>query len=316
MSRYRYLSRTSSLTSAEPSTGNGSGSAWLSTSTSSTTTSISPVGSSGFSFPAGRARTVPVTSTQNSALSSCAVASSLRHTTCTTPLASRRSMKTTPPWSLRRATQPASTTCSPACDARSVPASWVRIIELCPSPVATARPRRAAAHFLETFFSERTWLRAPVPWSQAPAGSGRRLQARQERVRPAFGADGRLGSVPGQHHGLVRQGQADPRQAAQDRRVVPAGQVGPPDRSGEQQVTREQYATVDFAFTLCCNRRVQWQPECHGSSGVPRRVVHDDLEPHKTQSHPIGEFFYVIGLGEFQAAEQLLFRAERETLGW
>ena len=67
MSRYRYLSRTSSLTSAEPSTGNGSGSASLSTSTSSATTSISPVGSSGFSFPAGRARTVPVTSTQNSA---------------------------------------------------------------------------------------------------------------------------------------------------------------------------------------------------------------------------------------------------------
>ncbi len=124
----------SSLTSAEPSTGNGSGSASLSTSTSSATTSISPVGSSGFSFPAGRVRTVPVTSTQNSDLSSWPPASdgasSPRHTTCATPLASRKSMKTTPPWSRRRATHPASTTCSPACDARSVPASWVRIIEL------------------------------------------------------------------------------------------------------------------------------------------------------------------------------------------
>src|SRR3979409_87966 len=67
MSRYRYLSRTSSLTSAEPSTGNGSGSASLSTSTSSATTSISPVGSSGFSFPAGPARTAPGTPPQNPA---------------------------------------------------------------------------------------------------------------------------------------------------------------------------------------------------------------------------------------------------------
>ena len=54
MSRYRYLSRTSSLTSAGPSMGNGSGSASLSTSTSSAATSTSPVASSGFSLP-GRA---------------------------------------------------------------------------------------------------------------------------------------------------------------------------------------------------------------------------------------------------------------------
>src|SRR2546429_8116764 len=217
-------------------------------------------------------------------------------------------MKTTPPWSRRRATQPASTTCSPACAARSVPASWVRIIEPCPS---RSFPRRSSL--------------------QAPVGSRLWRQARQERIGPAFGADGRLRPVPGQHDGLVRQGQADPRQAAQDRGVVPAGQVCPPDRTGEQQVTREQYAAwavpitgrrgvrsfrgADFAFTLCAIRWVQWQPECHRSFGVPGRMVHYDLEPDQAQSHPVGQFFYVIGFGEFQAAKQLLPRAEREALG-
>ena len=43
-------------------------------------------------------------------------------------------------------------------------------------------------------------------------------------------------------------------------------------------------------------------------------MVHDDLEPDQAQSHPVGKFFYVIGFGEFQAAEQLLPRPERETL--
>ena len=56
-----------------------------------------------------------------------ATASSSRTTTWTTPEASRRSRKATPPWSRRRATQPASVTVSPACSARSVPASCVRI---------------------------------------------------------------------------------------------------------------------------------------------------------------------------------------------
>ena len=43
-------------------------------------------------------------------------------------------------------------------------------------------------------------------------------------------------------------------------------------------------------------------------------MVHDDLEPHEAQSHPVGQFFYVIGFGEFQAAEQLLTRPERQAL--
>src|SRR6185503_11054577 len=89
------------------------------------TTSISPVDRSGFSLPAGRAATTPVTRTQNSLRSACACSS--RKTTCTMPDASLRSTKITPPWSRRRATQPASVTVVPACDARNMPASCERI---------------------------------------------------------------------------------------------------------------------------------------------------------------------------------------------
>src|SRR3954470_4950954 len=104
--------------------GNGSGAAADSTSSEEVATSISPVGRSGFSLPSGRRRTSPVTSTQYSLRRWCA--SSSRTTTWTYPDASRRSRKTTPPWSRRRATQPARVTVEPASDARSVPASWVR----------------------------------------------------------------------------------------------------------------------------------------------------------------------------------------------
>ncbi len=89
--------------------GNGSGADSLSTSTAVAITSTSPVGRLGFWFPSGRMETVPETLRQNSLRRLCATASS-RMTTCTTPLASRRSMKATPPWSRRRATQPASVT--------------------------------------------------------------------------------------------------------------------------------------------------------------------------------------------------------------
>src|SRR5688572_7980557 len=104
--------------------GNGSGAAADSTVSSEVATSISPVGSSGFSLPSGRRRTSPVTSRQYSLRRWWA--SSSRTTTWTYPEASRRSRKTTPPWSRRRATQPARVTVVPASDARSVPASWVR----------------------------------------------------------------------------------------------------------------------------------------------------------------------------------------------
>src|SRR4051794_8335816 len=107
--------------------GNGSGADADSTSSDVVATSISPVGSSGFSLPSGRRRTSPVTSTQYSLRRWCA--SSSRTTTWTHPEASRRSRKTTPPWSRRRATQPARVTVVPASVARSAPASWVRSTE-------------------------------------------------------------------------------------------------------------------------------------------------------------------------------------------
>src|SRR3954467_1140751 len=104
--------------------GKGSGAEGARTSSREATTSTSPVGSSGFSLPSGRRRTSPLTSTQNSLRRWCA--SSSRATTCTYPEASRRSRKTTPPWSRRRATQPARVTCRPASGARREPASCVR----------------------------------------------------------------------------------------------------------------------------------------------------------------------------------------------
>ena len=73
-----------------------------------------------------RATTSPVTLRQNSLRRLWATASS-RTTTCTTPLASRRSRNATPPWSRRRATHPARVTVSPTWAALRVPASWVRI---------------------------------------------------------------------------------------------------------------------------------------------------------------------------------------------
>ena len=65
---------------------------------------------------------------QNSARSRCAWASTSpsRNTTCDTPDASRRSMNMTPPWSRRRATQPARVTFCPASVVRSEPAACVR----------------------------------------------------------------------------------------------------------------------------------------------------------------------------------------------
>src|SRR5215213_7522233 len=108
--------------------GNGSGAADDRTCSEVVATSISPVGRSAFSLPSGRRRTSPVTSTQYSLRRWWA--SSSRTTTWTYPDASRRSRKTTPPWSRRRATQPARVTVEPASDARSVPASWVRSKEV------------------------------------------------------------------------------------------------------------------------------------------------------------------------------------------
>ena len=78
------------------STGNGNAAASLKTSKEVHTTSISPVGISLFSFPAGLALTSPLIKTHHSARNSPAIFSSLI-TTCTAPVESLKSMKATPP---------------------------------------------------------------------------------------------------------------------------------------------------------------------------------------------------------------------------
>ena len=67
-------------------------------------------------------------------------ASSGWNTTCTTPSRSRRSMKVTPPWSRRCATQPQSVTSSPAWSSRSSPHACVRIVVAQRSTSCAARP--------------------------------------------------------------------------------------------------------------------------------------------------------------------------------
>ncbi len=79
------------------------------------TTSTSPVGRSGLTLRCSRAATSPTTLTTYSLRRSWAapVSTSSRATTCTMPLASRRSMKATPPWSRRCATHPVRVTVWP-----------------------------------------------------------------------------------------------------------------------------------------------------------------------------------------------------------
>ena len=79
------------------------------------TTSTSPVGSLGFSVPFGRRVTSPFRLMQYSGRSSlatlCTAGETLGlNTTCTIPNRSRRSTNTSPPWSRRRSTHPASST--------------------------------------------------------------------------------------------------------------------------------------------------------------------------------------------------------------
>ncbi len=214
--------------------GNGSGSASLSTSSSSAATSISPVGSSGFSLPGRPAAHLPGDAARRTRPAARAQGprqrrpSSPRNTTWTTPLASRRSMKMTPPWSRRRATQPASMTVSPSSRRAQRAASWVRIINslafrmLIPNGPG-GRDLACAAH------SPRAGPRSGT----RPARNG--LLARSAPIVVA-------GPCPGSTMRLVRQRQADPGQAGQHRVVVAAGQVGAADRPREQQVAGEHHA--------------------------------------------------------------------------
>src|SRR5215831_6339550 len=158
--------------------------------------------------------------------------SSCLATIWTMPLASRKSTKTTAPWSLRRATHPASVTRCPA---------WV------------------------------------------PRG-----EPGQKLVGCPLRADGRLRPVTREHDGLVRQRQADPGKAIENRPVIAAGQVGAADRAREQQVASED--------------RLR-QPERDRAWGVPWRMIDHQADPGQLQRDPVGELAHVIGLGEGEPAE-------------
>ena len=83
--------------------------------------STAPVASAGLTVAAVRATTSPETLTTSSGLSEPAAVwtspASGWKTSCSRPERSRRSMKTTPPWSRRRCTHPATRTVSPTASA-------------------------------------------------------------------------------------------------------------------------------------------------------------------------------------------------------
>ena len=138
-SRYRYFSRRTSSTSTSSSTGKGGVSDSETTSTVVAATSTWPVARPGLAVPSGRRRTVPATRTTDSSFTSAATACADGAswgwaTTWTIPSRSRRSRKTTPPWSRLRATHPASNTSRPASSCRSPPHMSVR------PPARYARP--------------------------------------------------------------------------------------------------------------------------------------------------------------------------------
>ena len=96
-----------------------------------------------------------------------------RNTTWAMPDASRRSMKITPPWSRRRATQPARVTVCPTCSARRVPARWVRITD----SRLSGHPGAPANRFRPRYRRPRDWARRDGSpdraWRQPPRSSGR-----------------------------------------------------------------------------------------------------------------------------------------------
>ena len=85
--------------------------------------------------------------------------------------------------------------------------------------------------------------------------------------------------------------------------MIAAGEVGPADRPGEQEITAEHGPGV-FGGR---------QPERHRARGVPGRVVHDHLDPGQIEHRAVGQFPYVVGLGEGDPAEQLLSGPQREA---
>src|SRR3954464_2900487 len=112
-------------------------------------TSILPLLRLSLVVPSGRARTKPLTCTQNSLRKPSAVlnisARSGSHTTCTYPSRSRRSTKITPPWSRLRLTQPHRVTVWPIRASVTRPQYVVRSCMEVPSFRGKTPPLRSGA---------------------------------------------------------------------------------------------------------------------------------------------------------------------------
>ena len=122
-------------------------------------------------------------------------------------------------------------------------------------------------------------------------------EVEQERVGGALAADRGLLAVPGQHHDVVGQGEHLGAQGLEHRGVVAAGQVGAPDRAGEEQVAGEHH----LGDVVGLVRRT----EGDRALGVARRVVDGDREAGQLEALPVGELGDVVGLDELVApAEQ------------
>ncbi len=142
------LRRRSISSTFSSSSWNGSGVERETISRSSTWISISPVGIFGFTVSGERATTSPVARSTNSfrisfASSAAAGERSGFTTSCTRPVWSRRSTNTSPPWSRRRAAQPATVSVLPTSSARGSPQR--RSLQLMRSRsrrCRRARPRR------------------------------------------------------------------------------------------------------------------------------------------------------------------------------
>src|SRR5664280_3737743 len=150
-SRYRYLRRSvsSTSTSSTVSISKAGVLALLRMSSAVTLTSTSPLGRLGLTVSGERATTTPraaiTYSGRTCSAAACASgASDGSNTSWTRPLRSRRSTKISPPWSRRRATQPARRTSRSTSVTRSSPGYASRNITP-PFREARARRRRARA---------------------------------------------------------------------------------------------------------------------------------------------------------------------------
>ena len=112
--------------------------------------------------------------------------------------------------------------------------------------------------------------------------------------------------MAGQHQRVVGQRQDDVAQAAGHRLAAAAGQVGAPDRAGEQHVAGQQVAPSPASAALVGDGR---QGEHHRPLGVPGRVQRRaTLRPARSRTVPVGEVDHVVRLAPGRPASELLLQ--------